>query len=374
MQIPDFLEKAIAGNKTSLGEHPAFPPEDDDLFIAALIRGEYSHAMEGIDTSDRKELCNRLNRIVAECKQEETSCREALENLCSNKLAEIFNIPDDTINISGKIVEECDMEKYRMVPDSTPDFEFEDIDEMNYLSDKIYQRRMIDCLMSGITMHYIEHSEIFADEINSINPRLMNLYGMIFKYNQALLFNQADTIKSIEKSNSGRVTVNVGDPEDRIVIEAEGVIFPILLEYSIRGLLEVASLKGLPDDIEKADYIMGKTDYRLAENWDMRLGAPLWRLFVNCAEKCEYDVMNIGPNFIIMELSKLEPDVFNKFLQNVFKKTRLGTAMMTEFLQTIEYNQQHNDFDNFIQAQNDKYAINDSDEYTAEELLSEVDY
>ena len=80
----------------------------------------------------------------------------------------------------------------------------------------------------------------------------------------------------------------------------------------------------------------------------------------------------LGINFIIMELSKLEPKVFNNLLQNVYKKTTQGTIMLYGFLNIIDYNKNKDDFDNFIQSQNEKYPINDNEEYTSEELLEEI--
>ena len=61
MQLPEFLEQGIIENKTSLGDHPAFPPEDEDVFIASIIRNMYSSVMEGIETNDRKELGRKLS-------------------------------------------------------------------------------------------------------------------------------------------------------------------------------------------------------------------------------------------------------------------------------------------------------------------------
>lgn len=374
MKLPEFLSKAIAENTTSLGDHPAFPPEDEDTFVSSLIRGEYSSVMKNVDTDDRRELSNQLNKLIDLCKKEEDNCKEALEKLCSDILATIFKIPEDTIHIDGKLVDECDMSRYRLIPDSTPDFEFEDIEQMQYLSDKIYQRRMIDAIMTGMSIVTANTYQIYANEIVKINPKLLNIYMEIHRLNNALMYNIPDSIKLTERSNSGKVTVTVGDSEDIIHVEAEGVIFPILLEFSIKGLLEVASLKGLPDDTELADYILGKADYRLAENWDMRIGIPIWKIILSVFEKCDITPEETGLNYLIMEMSRLEPPVFNKFIQNVLKKTRLGYKMANEIVLSISRNKEQDDFDRYIKVQNDKYSINDNEEYTAEELLSEIEH
>jgi hypothetical protein len=265
------------------------------------------------------------------------------------------------------------MSKYRMTPESTPDFSFDDIDEMRNLTDEIYKRRMVNALIAGASMYYGSNIEYYIREIYKINPELVGLYTEITKYNMAMLYNQADTIKSIERCDSGKVDIYIANEDERINIKAEGVIFPVLLEYTVRGILETASQQGLPTDRDKAEYIMSKADYRLAENWDLRLGLPLWSILMADIEKCGGDLDEIGSNFIIMEISKLQPKVFNEFLQNAFKQTKKGLSMTKELADTIQYNKEVDDFDNFVQSKNSKYSINDNAEYTPEELLKEID-
>lgn len=378
MKLPDFLVKAIEDNTTSLGTHPAFPPEEEETFVGALLKNEYNSTMEalGMGNVSPKEIANTLKRLVSECQKIEEPNREALEKLCSDTCAKIFEIPEDTINLDVKLIGEdgCDMSKYRMLPEPTPDFSFEDIEEMKYLTDEVYKRRMLDALITGASMYYANNLEFYIKEVYQIDPRLVGLYAEIIKYNKALLYNQADTIKNIERNNGGKVDVLIGNVGERISIKAEGVIFPVLLDFAIKGLLETATQNGLPDDEEKAKYILCKADYRLAENWDMRLGIPLWRILVDNIKKCDIPLEDVGANFILMELSKLSPDTFNMYLQNAFKKTVKGIEMTYQMSKNILYNKEKDQFDNFIKVQNDKYAINDNTEYyTPEELLNEVD-
>ena len=375
MKLPDFLIKAIDGNTTSLGTHPALPPEEEDTFIGSLLRKEYDAVMTKFNDENLpiKEVGKRLKELVTECQKIEENSIEALEKLCSDICTQLFDIPEDTINFETKLVGECDMSKYRMLPQPTPDFSFEDIDEMNMLIDEVYKRRMINVLIAGAAMRYAMGIDSYLKEIYDINPQLIHLYIQIIKYNMIILYNQPDTINNIKNNNSGKVDVLVGDEGERITIKAEGIIFPVLLEFAIKGLLETASQRGLPEDMDQAQYIIDKADYRLAENWDMRLGLPLWQIISSLFEENGVDVDEIGCNFIIMELSQLPPAQFNKYLQNIFKKTNLGREIVKRLTTKIVYNKERDDFDNFIQVQNDKYAINDNTEYTPEELLKEVE-
>lgn len=376
MRLPEFLQKAIVNNTTSLGSHPAFPPDEEGSFIGMVIKDRYRDVMSLVGDVRQSDLSSKLSTLVNECMSEEEASKQALEKLCMDICATIFDIPDDTVNIDVKLVTECDMSKYRIVPSPTSDFTFEDIDDMKSLSDEVYKRRMLNALISGASMSYAMNLDYYIQQIHKINPKLPSLYQEIFKYNNALLFNLRDTIRGLERNCSGKVDVNIPDVGNRISIDAEGVIFPVLLEYTIRGFLEIATLQGLPSDMKRAEYIMSKADYRLAENWDMRLGVPLWGILSDCIERVGYSVDSIRSNFIIMELSRLEPELFNQYLCNCFKKTRKGLRMTKELCDTISYNKGLDDFNNFIKTQNDKYTINDNnnDKYTADELLSEVGF
>ena len=375
MKLPKFIEDAIQNNNTSLGEHPAFPPEEEQTFVGWLLSKQYTKVMEELGTLDNKEtsLSNQLDTLVTECQKIEEAHKEALEQLCSKICSEIFDIPEDTIQINGSIVNECDMSKYRMVPEENIDFQFNDIEDMTNLTNEIYKRRMINSLIAGASVYYANRMDLYIKELYSINPRLSQLYNDINLLNMAVLYNQKDSIKNMEKTNTGKVDVNIGDENEKIVIEAEGIIFPILLEYTIKGILEVAALHGLPDTIEKAEYIMSKADFRLAENWDMRLGVPLWNIILSILDENNIDITDIGANFLIMQIATLETESFNMYLQNTFKKTKAGIGLTLGMCKEIMYNKEKDDFDNFIQQQNTKFTINDNNEYTAEELLSEIE-
>ena len=375
MKLPKFIEDAIQNNNTSLGEHPAFPPEEEQTFVGWLLSKQYTKIMEELGTLDNKEtsLSNQLDTLVTECQKIEEAHKEALEQLCSKICSEIFDIPEDTIQINGSIVNECDMSKYRMVPEENIDFQFDDIEDMTNLTNEIYKRRMVNSLIAGASVYYANRMDLYIKELYSINPRLSQLYNDINLLNMAVLYNQKDSIKNMEKTNTGKVDVNIGDENEKIVIEAEGIIFPILLEYTIKGILEVAALHGLPDTMEKAEYIMSKADFRLAENWDMRLGIPLWNIILSILDEHNIDITDIGANFLIMQIATLETESFNMYLQNTFKKTKAGIGLTLGMCKEIMYNKEKDDFDNFIQQQNTKFTINDNNEYTAEELLSEIE-
>ena len=60
-------------------------------------------------------------------------------------LNKIFDIPEETIVLQCKIVSSVDTSNQRVVPEKTTDFTFDDIDDMTYLTQEIYKKKIIKC-------------------------------------------------------------------------------------------------------------------------------------------------------------------------------------------------------------------------------------
>ena len=373
--FPKYLEDTILDNATSVGDNPALPPEEENPYLLGIVREGFEAAMQSLPDGyggDAESVKEELDRLVLMCQKRESAVSEALESLCCNIMADVFAIPEDTINIEAVLVSRCDMSKYRMVPEPSDGFQFDDTDEMEKLSEMIYQRRMVDSVVSGAAAWYAGNIDKYRSEIAKIDPSLPPLYRLISIYRNALVFLSEDTVSSVERQDFGVVDVTIPEKGEMITVHAEGTVFPYLLEQTFKGLLETAALRGMPKNQEKAEYIMKKADYRLAENWDYRIGTGLWETIANVFYGCGVDIDEVGPNFIIMEIASMNPGNFNIFMRNLLKGTRKGAEMAKALAEVIQYNKETDDFDNFVKTNNGKYQIND-DEYTPDELLAEAE-
>lgn len=83
-------------------------------------------------------------------------------------------------------------------------------------------------------------------------------------------------------TDGGKVDVNLSSSDNIVSIKSQGILMPILLEETIKGILELAISHGLPKNSAKAQYIISKSDFKLAEMWDMRIGLPLWEHILGC--------------------------------------------------------------------------------------------
>jgi hypothetical protein len=373
MKLPKNILDIIISNKTSLGDNPALPPELDDKFLVFLVSKYYEDILTHFDSVDIDELTMDLSTTMTECKNIEDRNKEALEKTCFNIVNQLFNIPDDTLLIDMKLVNKIDTQQERLVPESNDNFSFDSISDMKNLTDEIYKRRLLNALILGAAMYYAENVRSYVDELEEIDDTLSHLYKKILCINSLLLFNLKHSLNSKHK-DGGKVDVYISDETTPVRIESQGILFPILLEETIRGILELAISHGLPKDKDKAEYVISKADFKLAEIWDQRLGIPLWKQMLKTMDEVEIDPINMGLNFFFMELSQLKPKHFNSAMQEIFANTKNGQKIIKKIANKINYLKELDDFDDYISQKqntdNECHPINDGD-FTSDELVND---
>jgi hypothetical protein len=374
-KLPSHILKALRNNKTSLGEHPSFPPEEEEKFVVNLLSKTFEEISEKVDVEDYAALKNNLSNLLAQCKKIERNNTQALEQLCGKIINDLFKIPQDVIRLEMNIVDKIDVSAERLFPEKTSDdFSFDNIDDMNHLTDEIYKRRMLNALVTGAGMYYMNFIGNYIREIFEINSDLPSIYKKIIDYNNFLLYVEKDSIENGKGTDGGKVDVTIISESDLPLIKAEGILFPILVEESIRGILELAISNGLPENLEKAKYVISKSDFKFAEIWDMRIGFALWKLIEAEVEKCGFDLLEIGINFFLMELSEMDCEDFNNTLKEIFARTKKGKDIISEILEKISYNKDKDDFDDYIKTKNDStIQINDDEYFTPQELIVDND-
>lgn len=372
MKLPQNILDIIVSNKTSLGDNPALPPELSEKFLVSVVGKYYDELLTHFDSIDIEELTRDLSQSLADCKRFESSNKEALEKLCSDIVVELFNIPNDTVIMDMKLVSKVDAKQERLVPENSDDFSFDSIEDMNSLTSEIYKRRMLNVLIMGASMYYAENVDAYSEELSHINNQLPSIYKKILCINDLLLFHTKQSLNKKE-TDGGKVDVYISSPDTPVKINAEGIMFPVLLEETIRGLLELSIAHGLPEERDRAEYITSKTDFKLAEVWDQRLGVPLWKRIIKVMNEIDEDPIEVGLNFIFMEISKLKPTNFNSIMQEILAGTKVGHTVLKELSNKIHHNKEQDDFDDYMQQQyNDyQYPLNDDGEFTSDELIND---
>ena len=361
--LPKFLFKLVKTHTTSLGDNEAFPSGGDYPFDYTLLKDRYNEVCESIEqlnleSLDEDYLISELSSLVTECKELEKPIRDSLEKICENAVNRLFAIPQESINMTFKLVDKIKFKNaVRMRPESNDDvkYTFKDIADIDLSNKAISKRRFIDALIQGASYLYSNVEGLYIDDIDKINPRLPRLYRRIRIINDYLLFVKKEEMSDDKPMQGSYVETHLGVDDARTTIKAQGIIFPLLLHEAIKGLFELFSSHGLPHDRAKAEYVVKKADFVLAEPWDMRLGIGLWKMIFGNVEDT-----NMIP-YMFTSFVKIPTDEFNISTKEILSNTERGHEIINALMKDAEYDNGYQQFTNRINARNvDKSLIQDS--------------
>lgn len=363
-ELPKDIRKALSRNMTSLGDHPSFPPEEEDKFDTKVTLERFEEVKQEVlsidDISDYspKSLSKLLHDMLKECQEIERGNKDALEKLCFNIVVDLFAIPNDILNFSCTLTDVISPKSIRAnVKPTATDMTFIDIDHMNVLSDEVYKRRLIDALITGAAMKYSVIKKEYIGDLYEMSPKLPKLYKDIIKIMDYMMFVKNDIgISEADKKQIGVVNVLIGNETKKTDIKAEGIIFPVLLMESIRGLMEAFAAHGLPKNKKEASYVMAKADFLAAEPWDMRMGPILWERFEEAMQESDTKMV---PN-IFVEIVSLPINEFNNLMKEIFAKTSKSKKVFELIKSEIEEHIEYSEFQDRMQARSiETNVIND---------------
>ena len=358
---------ALKHHKTSLGQHPAFPPEEEYPFDEKITNERFNEIKKSLEKlSDEitnfseENITNTLSKLIKECQEKEKPIRQELEKICAKSLHDLFDIPEETIIYTCKLTDRIDSKNHslRLTPESSDDIEFSDVFEMENISDEVYKRRLINALIVGASMYYPKIlSKSYLSEIFELNSKLPELYSKIILLNNLLLFIKNDIeITDENPMQGGVVNVTLGNETTKSKIDVEAMTFPILLSESIKGFMELFASHGLPKRKDLAIYVTKKADFLIAEPWDMRLGPVLWEYFINSMKPINSKIL---PN-IFSAVIELSPKDFFILMKEIFAKTKKSKKLMSFLVDKVIDQIDYDDFeDRITNKQNDFNTLED---------------
>lgn len=330
--LPDDIKQAIMQNNTSLGNNPAIPDIFDVPYLYKAATKQFDKAKDRVrelgeidvncDTAEEA-----LSRLIEKCKELERPFRSELEKICYNYLIDYFSIPNDTVDIEISLVDNVDLGSESIILDpNDANFEFDDITQARATRAEVYKRRILDSLSMGAGLFISDNmNETIIQQVSEINNELPTLYSQITALNNYVLFLKNDLGMTDEnKMQLGTVEVALGNDDEKVLISAQGVIFPILVCETFRGFFELFISHGLPKDRELAVAVLGKSDFLKAEPWDMRIGPHIWDMF----SKSVTDISTQELPYLIKKVAMLDVDKFNFLMKEVLAGTKKGRRIM----------------------------------------------
>jgi hypothetical protein len=199
------------------------------------------------------------------------------------------------------------------------------------------------------------------DELTDMDPRLPNKYNKMMSAADYMYY----VIPNMENVVTGGV-VKVDFPNkdnEKVIINAEAMVFPVLIHELVKGVMEILSSHGLPKNKKLAKYVINKADYLSAEPWDMRLGPALWERFTNNIEPDDFNIKH----HIYSELVALPVNEFNYKMREILANTKEGKKIISELVSSIKDEFQQEQFNEAMKK------IDNNNDFTDGWDINEID-
>lgn len=399
------VERKISSGETPMSDNPALPRKDDDEFdnsFAELVASERFKEVvekvkrytgfEGDVTSQNafRQLQQMLMSAVMKAKSIESNNEGYLEQLAVDLVKKELSLPDDAFQFDVELTsmgQNIDTSKMLSEPEEVDDEEIQqqfgiDSDEAeddleNFMAafEKFdlekAKRRFINSLIQGASKkgHYMFH--LVEEELNNINPELLNLYGVLMSINDLLYWIMPDQMmmSAAEGGEGVQGSEEVDDTTDPPTIKVKGLFFPVLVHELIKGVYEVLGTSGLPDDPNAAEMVMSQTDTLPYEVWDLRLGPVIWDKFKSSyPDKLYEDDMREIQNYLFSRFSALSTDEFFEVAKLIISGAPEGKQIVEKMVDEIISELKQQDYDDAMS----QYRDDDDDDVDLDDLFGDL--
>ena len=371
------VEKKITGKETPYHGFPAIPNMDRD-FIELISSKRFKDSVDKVRTAmgDTRTIqgSNALMQLMGTVGQAmqklvmiQSQNKEVLENLAVELVKNELGIPDGAMQFKAELVGQPmgAAEGMQSEPEMPSEEEVEELmGDMENFNLEREKRRFINSLIQGAAFKGGHMYNLVKNEINDINPQLMNLYAVT----QSLMEHAYWIFPNMEGmagGGGGQMGQSEVDEEtDPPTVKAKAVTFPLLVHELVKGVYEIFGSHGLPDDPRQQEMILNAEDTLPSEIWDSRLGPVFWEKFMASypMELFDEDKKHIQ-HYLFMRFSSLNAEEFMR----VAKMILSGDPKGQQFIQLMV-----NDIIKELKNQEYRDAMGDEDD--DDDDLSGIDF
>lgn len=363
MELPEFISSQVKDKNTSLGDNTIFGANTVEL-TSMLLQNRYKQVITKIEelfghvpTID--EAKTRLSRVITKTKEIEKPLKNQLECLCESVVNHILSIPQETILINCELVDKIEPHNtLRILPEYNAEEEFHNIFSPETINEMLLKRRVVNSLTQGVS-YLLMQATYDVDVLHEWSDKLPMLYEEIIALNDFLLFSEKEDISDENPMLGSYVSTSLGKSDEKAVIDAQGLVYPLLLQETYRGIFEIFGTHGLPDNVAEAKYIVQKADFLLAEAWDLRIGVPLWEEIDKCMDD---GVDSSAYPYVFSTIVSLNDNEFTQLFQEVFNEKEEARVWFDDLISEIEHDKEYQLFKSDIEKFNlEKCVISDGE-------------
>jgi hypothetical protein len=333
------IERQINQRQTPYAENPMLPQDGDRDFIEMITSQRFKDSVDKVrrflgnttpiqGNNPMMGLMSSIMGSLQQIKRVEIQNNEYLENLAVDLVKKELGIPEGQLQfevelVSGGMNASEGMQRQPEQPDEEDveeafkeseehQEEMEDfMDSMEKFNLEKAKRRMINSLVQGAAFKGGHMYTLVSDEINRLDPNLLNLYGVTQSLMEHLYWLYPD-MEGMAGSGGGQMGQSEPDPTtDPPTIKAKAFTFPLLVHEIVKGIYSLYGDQGLPNDPVQRSMVVGAEDTLPAEIWDSRLGPIFWEKFrESWPDKLYEEDQRHLQQYLFMKLSQLEAKDF----------------------------------------------------------------
>jgi hypothetical protein len=362
------VERKITGKQTPFHNFPAMPEMDRD-FIELISSKRFKDSVDKVRmamgdtrTIQGSNALMQLMGTVGQAMQRlimiQSQNAEELEALAVKLVKDELGIPEGAMQFDAQLVMQPmgAAEGMKNKPEMPSEEEVEELmgDIENFNLERA-KRRFINSLIQGAAFKGGHMYVMVRNEINDINPQLMNLYAVT----QALMEHAYWIFPDMEGmagGGGGQMGQSEFDPEtDPPTVKARAVTFPLLVHELVKGVYEVFGTHGLPDDPRQAEMVLSAEDSLPSEIWDSRLGPIFWEKFVATypMELFEDDMKHIQ-HYLFMRFSALNAEEFMTLAKKILKGEPEGQRIIQRMVDDIVKELKEQDYKDAMGGEDDE--------------------
>lgn len=329
--LPKHIIDSLRGGTTSLHNSPLLEPiQVKDFFIKELSNGfEKLNLIDNGKNIIGDYVC-KLNDSLKQCKTIENDCCDFLVKLVQDVVTKkLFSEQISNITLALDLCKELNENNTYNEYDPKLEYTFKDLKELDEITKEIYKRRFLNVLISGFACYYSNNYNLYLVDLFSLNKDLPSIYSDINLYNTKLLYlcNDLENDGIVDTSN-----VSFSTNGDDVKIEVSAYTFHSLLYETIRGILEYCISKNQIENLDKFKYVSERTDHKVFDLWDMRLGLPIVNSITRISEEENINILEIGLDRFIELLSEVDVELLFSFFKELLSNTSKGRKLLVDIL------------------------------------------
>jgi hypothetical protein len=343
------IERKITGKETPYHGFPAIPNMDRD-FIELISSKRFKDSVDKVRNAmgDTRVIqgqnpLNGLMNTVMQSMQRlvmiQMQNKKVLEDLAIDLVTKELGIPEGSLQFKVELMpqpmsaakgmkEEPEMPSEEEIEEFMGDMEEFDLERS--------KRRFINSLIQGAAFKGGHMFNLVRNELNDINPQLMDLYAVTQSLMEHAYWIFPD-MEGMAGGGGGQMGQSEVDEEtDPPTVKGKAVTFPLLVHELVKGVYEVFGTHGLPDDPRQQEMILKAEDTLPSEVWDSRLGPIFWEKFVATypMELFDEDMKQIQ-HYLFMRFSSLSAEEFMRVAKMILSGDPKGNKFIQDMVNDI---------------------------------------